>query len=42
MLHPLCEKTWTATLAMIVEKVPLTEAQRERITELMREGKEPS
>ena len=37
----LVENALTATLGMIVEKVPLTDAQRERITELIREGRGP-
>jgi hypothetical protein len=32
----LVENALTATLAMIVERVPVTDAQRERITEVMR------
>ncbi len=38
MLHPLCEKAPTTTFTLILDKVPLTDAQRERIAELLRDG----
>jgi hypothetical protein len=38
----LVESALNDTLAWVVENMPLTDAQRERITERMREWKEPS